>query len=82
MSTHVFIKYFPCLIGCWRWCSADQSFEAFTSMCERVGNESAYTSKSKVIKSFIERGTSGHEFTGVCVVMCVWSCVSCAIMCH
>eukprot|EP00042_Codosiga_hollandica_P055936 m.794021 g.794021 ORF g.794021 m.794021 type:complete len:1092 (-) comp59236_c0_seq3:2035-5310(-) len=43
---------------------ADVAFESFTSLCERVGAESSYTNKSKIIQQFIERGSSGIKFTG------------------
>jgi hypothetical protein len=58
----------------------DESFKAFTEMCERVGSEPAYTGKTKIIQHFITRGTSGSGFTGVCVCVRVCLCL-CLYLC-
>jgi hypothetical protein len=45
---------------------ADAAFEAFTSLCDRIAAEPSHTGKTKLIRQFIERGSDGHKFTGVC----------------
>jgi hypothetical protein len=49
---------------------ADVSFEAFTSLCDRIAAEPSHTGKTKIIRTFIERGCDGHQFTGVCLWLC------------